>query len=89
MLFKVVERARWDGNEWEQAFNLINDFRNEFNIPVKTIGSSVSGNTIYFSMSGFNIYFKENNQGMWVTLEADTNKSNFDEKYEFVFSRLS
>lgn len=50
MLFKVVERARWDGNKWEQAFNLINDFRNEFNITVKTIGSSANGNTIYFSM---------------------------------------
>lgn len=87
MLFKVVDKVRWKTDEWDKIFNLVNDFKKEFEVKLKSINNF--DGELYFNLDGWIICIEENNSGFWVTLESNTSKADFDEKYEFIFSRLS
>lgn len=87
MQFKVQDKTNWArGNEWESFFTLINDFKKEFGL---TVGS-ISGkeNQYCFRVDKYSIYFDVTSQGFFISLEADTDKEDFDDKFNFIFSRL-
>jgi hypothetical protein len=87
MLFKVVEKAKWNTDVWDKLFNLINDFKNEYSLKVESIGHQTS-DKYYYSVGNYNIYFEVNSQGFWITLESNTDKADFDEKFNFIFNRI-
>lgn len=87
MLFTVIDKARWKDHNWDKFFNLVNDFKSEFKFELRSI-DHMARDRYSFSLSGFIISCEPNSQGFWVTLQADTSKTDFDEKYEFIFNRL-
>jgi hypothetical protein len=88
LLFKVDDKVRWETDKWNKAFNLINDFKDEFKLKVKNIDKT-RDREIYFNLGDYILYFTENNLGLWITFETHTSKADFDEKYEFIFNRIN
>lgn len=87
MLFKVIDKANWKENEWDELFSLVNDFKKEFNLKLVSIDKLLNGKYC-FSLEGYYIHFERNSQGSWVTFEANTSKTDFDEKFNFISERI-
>lgn len=93
MLFKVITKVNWKEDAWENLFNLVNDFKNNFTTtltPYKVTSIGNADKEYYFTISRkYTVYFVPNSQGYWLTFEADTNKKDFDEKFEFIVNRIN
>lgn len=87
MLFRVVDKVKWNDEVWERLFNLIDEFKTEYNLKVGSMGEA-SRNKVYFSIDKYSLYFEPNSQGNWFSFEADTSKEDFDEKFKFIYGRL-
>ena len=86
MLFEFTCNARWKNDEWNKLFNLVADFKAEYNLKVIDMGSIKSGK-YYFKIGGYTFYFENNSQGNWIKFQSDTSKEDFDEKYNFIVSK--
>lgn len=86
MLLKVVEKINWDKNEWNKIFDLISDFRNEFSLDIK--GIDKIGKGINFNFGIYDFYFERNSHGLWMTIESNGSKIEFDKVFDYIFNRI-
>lgn len=92
MIFTITYRAdlerNWKRNACDNFFNLINEFKNKFNLELYSIEKSEekfifkNEENYCFILRNYYIYF--NTKDSIITLRSNTSKKDFDEKYNFI-----
>lgn len=93
MEFMVSGEAKWRTCVWDKTFELLKDFKNEYNLNIKSISSSTHTQNKYcFSIDIYDIWIEfkdeETSEKALITFKANTTKEDFDDKFNFIFKRL-